>query len=113
MAAAPVGGAALAPLTLRPVCSGERDRRGRRRDPPGHLHQAAVAGLRLQGRSEPEEAAPREPSPQEHLHVPYVHLCLHQLVEVNERPKMKISEDPKKTTVPGRKDVYRLADSQG
>lgn len=43
----------------------------------------------------------------------YVHLCLHQLVEVNERPKMKISEDPKKTTVPGRKDIYRLADSEG
>lgn len=37
----------------------------------------------------------------------------HQLVEVNERPKMKISEDPKKTTVPGRKDIYRLADSEG
>lgn len=37
----------------------------------------------------------------------------HQLVEVNERPKMKISEDPKKTTVPGRKDIYRLADGEG
>lgn len=34
-------------------------------------------------------------------------------MEVNERPKMKISEDPKKTTVPGRKDIYRLTDAEG
>lgn len=39
--------------------------------------------------------------------------CVYKLVEVNERPKMKISEDPKKTTVPGRKNIYRLADSEG
>lgn len=26
---------------------------------------------------------------------------------------MKISEDPKKTTVPGRKDIYRLVDTEG
>lgn len=26
---------------------------------------------------------------------------------------MKISEDPEKSTVPGRKDVYRLVDAEG
>eukprot|EP00064_Thunnus_orientalis_P016314 superscaffoldBa00003203_g16378 len=36
-----------------------------------------------------------------------------KLVEVRGRPRMKISEDPEKSTVPGRKAVYRLVDSEG
>ncbi|XP_041790497.1 nicotinate phosphoribosyltransferase [Chelmon rostratus] len=39
--------------------------------------------------------------------------CVYKLVEVRGRPKMKISEDPEKSTVPGRKDVYRLVDAEG
>lgn len=39
--------------------------------------------------------------------------CVIQLVEVRERPRMKISEDPEKSTVPGRKQVYRLMDAEG
>ncbi|XP_054607995.2 nicotinate phosphoribosyltransferase isoform X2 [Nothobranchius furzeri] len=39
--------------------------------------------------------------------------CVYKLVEVRGRPRMKISEDPKKSTVPGRKAVYRLMDSEG
>ncbi|KAM4740073.1 nicotinate phosphoribosyltransferase isoform 2-T2 [Anableps anableps] len=35
------------------------------------------------------------------------------LVEVRGRPRMKISEDPKKSTVAGRKAVYRLLDADG
>lgn len=29
------------------------------------------------------------------------------------RPRMKISEDPEKSTVPGRKALYRLIDTEG
>lgn len=51
------------------------------------------------------------------LPFPYLYVLCHfyvcQLVEVKGRPKMKISEDPKKTTVPGRKDIYRLVDTDG
>lgn len=43
----------VALLTLL-VVSGEWDQRGRCWNSPGHLHQPAVAGLRLQGRLEPE-----------------------------------------------------------
>ncbi|XP_069572952.1 nicotinate phosphoribosyltransferase isoform X2 [Brachyistius frenatus] len=39
--------------------------------------------------------------------------CVYKLVEVRGRPRMKISEDPEKSTVPGRKAVYRLLDAEG
>ncbi|XP_069009034.1 nicotinate phosphoribosyltransferase isoform X2 [Embiotoca jacksoni] len=39
--------------------------------------------------------------------------CVYKLVEVRGRPRMKISEDPQKSTVPGRKAVYRLVDAEG
>uniref|UniRef100_A0A667YN61 Nicotinate phosphoribosyltransferase n=1 Tax=Myripristis murdjan TaxID=586833 RepID=A0A667YN61_9TELE len=39
--------------------------------------------------------------------------CVYKLVEVRGRPRMKFSEDPEKTTVPGRKAVYRLLDTEG
>ncbi|XP_077389934.1 nicotinate phosphoribosyltransferase [Festucalex cinctus] len=39
--------------------------------------------------------------------------CVYKLVEVRGQPKMKISEDPQKSTVPGRKAVYRLIDADG
>uniref|UniRef100_A0A665WV36 Nicotinate phosphoribosyltransferase n=1 Tax=Echeneis naucrates TaxID=173247 RepID=A0A665WV36_ECHNA len=39
--------------------------------------------------------------------------CVYKLVEVRGRPRMKISEDPEKSTVPGRKTVYRLVDAEG
>ncbi|CAM9137111.1 unnamed protein product [Lampetra planeri] len=39
--------------------------------------------------------------------------CVYKLVEVRGVPRMKISEDPQKSTVPGRKTVYRLADADG
>ncbi|KAF6718644.1 Nicotinate phosphoribosyltransferase [Oryzias melastigma] len=39
--------------------------------------------------------------------------CVYKLVEVGGRPTMKISEDPEKSTIPGRKAVYRLIDPEG
>ncbi|XP_061594823.1 nicotinate phosphoribosyltransferase [Cololabis saira] len=39
--------------------------------------------------------------------------CVYKLVEVRGTPRMKISEDPQKSTVPGRKAVYRLIDAEG
>lgn len=36
-----------------------------------------------------------------------------QLVEVRGAARMKISEDPEKSTVPGRKEVYRIVDAEG
>ncbi|KAK5930385.1 hypothetical protein CgunFtcFv8_026622 [Champsocephalus gunnari] len=39
--------------------------------------------------------------------------CVYKLVEVRASPRMKISEDPEKSTVPGRKAVYRLIDAEG
>ncbi|KAL4635331.1 nicotinate phosphoribosyltransferase [Arapaima gigas] len=38
---------------------------------------------------------------------------VYKLVEVRGRATMKVSEDPEKSTVPGRKTVYRLLDTQG
>ncbi|MEE6514184.1 hypothetical protein FKM82_022216 [Ascaphus truei] len=39
--------------------------------------------------------------------------CVYKLVQVNDSPRMKLSEDPEKTTIPGSKAVYRLYDSAG
>ncbi|KAM3876535.1 nicotinate phosphoribosyltransferase [Diretmus argenteus] len=39
--------------------------------------------------------------------------CVYKLVEVRGSPRMKFSEDPEKSTVPGRKAVYRLIDTEG
>jgi len=38
---------------------------------------------------------------------------LHQLAEVNESPRIKLSEDLDKVTMPGRKDAYRLFGADG
>ncbi|XP_060770096.1 nicotinate phosphoribosyltransferase isoform X1 [Neoarius graeffei] len=39
--------------------------------------------------------------------------CVYKLVEVRGRPTMKLSEDPEKSTLPGRKAIYRLLDTEG
>ncbi|XP_068599394.1 nicotinate phosphoribosyltransferase [Brachionichthys hirsutus] len=39
--------------------------------------------------------------------------CVYKLVEVKGSPRMKICEDPEKSTVPGSKAVYRLMDAEG
>ncbi|XP_049588110.1 nicotinate phosphoribosyltransferase [Syngnathus scovelli] len=39
--------------------------------------------------------------------------CVYKLVEVGGRPRMKFSEDPEKSTIPGRKAIYRLMDADG
>ena len=39
--------------------------------------------------------------------------CVFKLVEINKQPKIKLSEDLEKVTIPGRKDIYRLYGSDG
>lgn len=39
--------------------------------------------------------------------------CVYKLVEINRQPKIKLSEDLEKVTIPGRKDIYRLYGSDG
>ena len=39
--------------------------------------------------------------------------CVYKLVEINKQPKIKLSEDLEKVTIPGRKDIYRLFGSDG
>jgi len=34
--------------------------------------------------------------------------CVYKLVEINGGPKIKLSEDVEKVTLPGKKDAYRL-----
>ncbi|KAG7331667.1 hypothetical protein KOW79_005636 [Hemibagrus wyckioides] len=39
--------------------------------------------------------------------------CVYKLVEVGGQPRMKLSEDPEKSTLPGKKAIYRLLDADG
>ncbi|XP_040208086.1 nicotinate phosphoribosyltransferase isoform X1 [Rana temporaria] len=39
--------------------------------------------------------------------------CVYKLVQVNDQPRMKLSEDQEKTTIPGSKAIYRLYDGSG
>ncbi len=39
--------------------------------------------------------------------------CVYKLVEVNEQPRIKLSEDVQKVTMPGKKEAYRLFGADG
>jgi nicotinate phosphoribosyltransferase len=39
--------------------------------------------------------------------------CVYKLVEVNQQPRIKISQDSSKVTIPGRKEAYRLFNAAG
>lgn len=39
--------------------------------------------------------------------------CVYKLVEIGGKPRIKLSEDIEKVTIPGRKEIYRLFGSQG
>ena len=39
--------------------------------------------------------------------------CVYKLVSINERPRIKVSHDAAKITIPGRKDCYRLYGQSG
>lgn len=39
--------------------------------------------------------------------------CVYKLVEINKTPRIKVSEDPGKVTVPCRKEAYRLFNAEG
>lgn len=40
-------------------------------------------------------------------------VCNLQLVEINKKARIKLSEDVEKVTIPGRKNVYRLYGADG
>jgi len=39
--------------------------------------------------------------------------CVYKLVEINDQPRIKISQDPGKMTIPGKKEAYRLYSKEG
>jgi nicotinate phosphoribosyltransferase len=39
--------------------------------------------------------------------------CVYKLVEINAKPKIKLSQDVEKVTIPGKKNVYRLYSNDG
>ena len=39
--------------------------------------------------------------------------CVYKLVEINEKPKIKLSQDVEKVTMPGKKIGYRLYSNDG
>ncbi len=39
--------------------------------------------------------------------------CVYKLVEINDQPRIKISQEPEKMTIPGRKEAYRLIGREG
>lgn len=39
--------------------------------------------------------------------------CVYKLVEINNHPRIKLSQDVEKVTMPGKKNVFRLYGSEG